>query len=423
MTAPIRCSVLVVSWNGRAHLEHCLPALAAERVPSGCELEILVFDNGSTDGTVDWIARHHPRVRCLASPVNVGFAAANNRLAEAAGGELLLLLNNDTLPQPDLLAAYLDAWRRAEPDVAALAGRLVDWEGGRLDFGRGVATFDGHAFALDQGRELGAARVPGAGEELLFGCGGNLLVRRRSFLEAGGFDESYFAYFEDVDLGWRLWSGGERILACPGASARHRQGASSARLGDARRGTLYERNALLTAVKNYEAGLWERMLPAVLLTYLSRLEALVATANPGGGALRAAGITRAPAPPAPHVLAAEGTWRAGVARALRRFADRLAYGRGAPTDAPPRLVDAQTLAQIRGLSGALARLDGLASERARLARRRRRPDREIFARFPLWVVPTYPGDEELFASAAFRGWLPSDLRFEHATLADVIRRG
>ena len=89
------------------------------------------------------------------------------------------------------------------------------------------------------------SRVPGAGEELLFGCGGNLLVRRRSFLEAGGFDESYFAYFEDVDLGWRLWSGGERILACPGASARHRQGASSARLGDARRGTLYERNALM----------------------------------------------------------------------------------------------------------------------------------------------------------------------------------
>lgn len=424
MAAPLRMSVLIVSWNGRAHLEACLPALLAERAPAGCEVEVLVFDNGSTDGSVTWLAERHPTVRRLESPVNLGFAAANNRLAAAASGDVLLLLNNDTRPEPGLLVAYADAWRGAPSDVAALAGRLVDWEGERLDFGRGIVTFDGHAFAVDQGRPLARARAPRPGDELPFGCGGNLLVRRRSFLDAGGFDESYFAYFEDVDLGWRLWSGGERVLACPEASARHRQGASATRLGDARRGALYERNALLTAAKNYEPGLWERMLPAVLLTYLSRIEALVATANPGGGVLRAE-RTGAPGMPSPSVAPSPGgagRMRRGAARLMRRLAGRLDRDAGAGTDGAPRLVDAQTRAQILGLSSFLATLEPLAAERRRLAARRRRPDRDYFGRFPAWIVPTYPGDEALFASAAFLSWLPDDLRFERAPLDEVIQR-
>ncbi len=110
----------------------------------------------------------------------------------------------------------MDALRSAPDDVAAVSGKIVDWDGERLDFGRGVMTFDGHAFQLDFRRPLARARVPKAGDELLFACGGNLLVRRRSFLAAGGFDESYFAYLEDVDLGWRLWSGGERVICRAG---------------------------------------------------------------------------------------------------------------------------------------------------------------------------------------------------------------
>jgi len=215
-----RLSILIVSWNGRHHLERCLPALRSQTRPKGVEVEILVLDNGSSDDTVSWVRRDHPEVRVLESPANLGFAAANNRLVAEAGGDVVLLLNNDTLPEPGMLSAFVEAWRETPDDVAALAGTLVDWEGARLDFGRGVATFDGHAFALDQGRALESARIPQPGAELLFGCGGNLLVRRSSYLEAGGFDERYFAYFEDVDLGWRLWAGGERILACPQARAR-----------------------------------------------------------------------------------------------------------------------------------------------------------------------------------------------------------
>ena len=392
-----RLSVLIVSWNGREHLAECLPALLAQRDEAGCEVEVLVLDNGSTDGTAAWLAGHHPEVVAVESRDNLGFAAGNNRLAEAATGDVLILLNNDTRPEPGFLSEYAEAWRRAPADVAAVAGRLVDWDARRLDFGRGVATFDGHAFALDQGRPLDAARCPADGEELLFACGGNLSVRRRSFRDAGGFDDTYFAYFEDVDLGWRLWAGGERVVAAPRACARHRMAASSARLGEFRRGALFERNALLTIAKNAEDGFREQLLPVVLLTFLARLRAMQPPVARGGAVSRA---------------------RSAVGARLRRWIDRLDPLGGAGV----RLGHPQAAAQVGGLAGFLDALEPLETERRRLALRRRRSDREIFARFPMWIVPTYPGDEELFGSAGFEAWLPRELSFVRATLDEVIDR-
>jgi hypothetical protein len=110
------------------------------------------------------------------------------------------------------------------------------------------------------------------------------------------------------------------------------------------------------------------------------------------------------------------------------FARRaLAKGaRGARAALAPRrrerveVADPRTLAQLRAMSFFRASLDSAAVERARLAAARRRSDREIFARFPLWIVPTYPGDEALFASEAFRSWLPRELAFERAALAEVM---
>jgi GT2 family glycosyltransferase len=388
-----RLSILIVSWNGREHLELCLPSLLEQRGRAGCEVEILCLDNGSIDGTASWIEREHPEVRLVRSERNLGFAAGNNLLAREAGGEALLLINNDTRAEPDLVSTYADAWRTAPDDVAALAGVLTDWSGEKLDFGRGVMTFDGHAFALDQGRPLERARLPEPDEELLFGCGGNLLIARRSFLDAGGFDESYFAYFEDVDLGWRLWSGGERVLACPSARARHRQSATGSRLGHSRRGAMFERNALATVAKNLEGDLRHRLAPAVLLTYLSRLSAMAE-----------------PWPP----RAATGR-RARWAARLRGWARRLD-----PAAAGIELPHPQAPAQVAGLGAFLATLEQVEAERTRVAARRRRSDLEILSRFPVWVVPTYPGDERLFASAAFRDWLPAELEFRFAELDEVI---
>jgi GT2 family glycosyltransferase len=474
MTALNKISVAVLSWNGRHHLETCLAALE-EQLDPGVEWEVLVLDNGSTDGTGAWLRERYPEggpVRWFESTVNLGFCAGNNRLVAAASGDAVALLNNDTRPSRGWLAALVRALAAAPPDVAAVSGRIVDWQGERLDFGRGVMTFDGHAFQLDFRRPLAAARVPVRGEELLFACGGNMLVRRSSFLAAGGFDESYFAYLEDVDLGWRLWSGGERVIFEPDALVYHRSNATSDLLGLFNRGFLFERNAFMTAFKNYEAGLWEKVMPALLLTFLSRTQTMLADNNPGGGSLRidpyagwiantaapaaaaspqpvagagggaavgdgpAAGAASSPSAPGLSLAFLRDKWRQhGILGLCRRAAIKLGTklkaalaaamkrGRGGMRQAAPRapmLTDERTVAQLRALSYLLSHLESAAAARESVQSRRRRGDREIFDRFPLYLVPTYPGDDHLFASPAFAAWLPSDLPLARHTLEEVM---
>ncbi|MEM7355538.1 MAG: glycosyltransferase, partial [Acidobacteriota bacterium] len=162
-----KVSVAILSWNGRQHLEICLPALREQDDP-GYEFEVLVLDNGSGDGTGAWVREHHPEVRLIESPVNLGFCAGNNRLVEEAEGDLIVFLNNDTRPQPQWLGSLIQALAQAPDDVAAVSGQIVDWSGERLDFARGLLTFDGHAFQQDFGRSLGEVDVPAVGTELLF---------------------------------------------------------------------------------------------------------------------------------------------------------------------------------------------------------------------------------------------------------------
>ena len=218
-------AVAVASWNGRRHLETLLPALEAQDDP-GVPWEVLLFDNGSRDGTAAWVRRAFPRVRLVESPVNQGFCAANNRLVEASGADAVALLNNDTRPRRDWLAALVGALAAAPAEVAAVSGMIVDWEGERLDFARGAMTFDGHAFQVGFRRPLagpGAAEVPADGAELPFPCGGNLLVRRGSFLAAGGFDEDRYPHpsIEDIDLGHRLTARGALVLLDPAIQGTH----------------------------------------------------------------------------------------------------------------------------------------------------------------------------------------------------------
>ena len=451
---PRKVSVCVLSWNGRHHLETCLAALGRQEDP-GVPWEILVLDNGSTDGTAEWLRRDPPpglrQLRLIESPVNLGFCAGNNRLVAEAEGDAVAFLNNDTRPRPEWLSRLVAAFSAAPDDVAAVSGQIVDWDGDRLDFARGAMTFDGHAFQLDYRRPLERAKVPAEGEELLFACGGNLLIRKRSFKEAGGFDEAYFAYLEDVDLGWRLWSGGERVTFAPGAIVHHRSSATSDLLGLFNRGFLFERNAFLTAYKNYEPETWQRLMPAILLAFLSRTQCMLVENNPGGETFAIdpyagwiantapgrRGPGCAPATPSTPAVPREPWTPAGILRRLRRHGVRESLRRGLVKIAgrlgadpsrdseakAPRVTDERTVAQFRTVAYLLSHLDEAAAKRAAIQARRKRSDAEILALFPLYLVPTYPGDADLFASEGFATWLPRDLPIVRATLADVMEVG
>ncbi len=255
-------SVIVLNCNGREHLHACLPTLEALDYP---RTEIVVADNGSSDGSQDYVRAAHPRVRLIEFGANLGFAKAYNLAVAQCQSDYVALLNNDTRVEPSWLAELVDA---AERHGVAAAGALVlDWDGARVDFAGAAPTAFGHAWQHDHGRPSGAAY---AEHRMLFACGAAALVRREHFVAAAGFDEDFFAYFEDVDLGWRLNLLGHGTVFAPRAVTRHRLHGSSGPSTQALRLRLYERNALSMLAVNYGDEAFARVLPAAVALTLAR---------------------------------------------------------------------------------------------------------------------------------------------------------
>jgi GT2 family glycosyltransferase len=231
-----------------------------------------VIDNGSSDDTVDWLARHRPDVRIVRSPRNLGFADACNRAVAMARARLVCILNNDVRVSPDWLRELLAA--RAATGAACVGSRVLTREGATVEFDGGTMNFYGHGAPHRFGVSAAAVADEREARPTLFACGAAMLVDRDVFLEVGGFDESYFAYYEDVDLGWRLWALGYSSVLAPAARVLHLGHASEAALGEGGRVRLLERNALLTIYKNYEPEAGDRAFACALalLAERARLE-------------------------------------------------------------------------------------------------------------------------------------------------------
>jgi GT2 family glycosyltransferase len=360
---------------------------------------ITVVDNGSTDGSIGAVKQRHPSARLLPLGENRGFTGGLAAGLARSTARNVIFLNNDAVPEPGWLAAMLRAIDDAPDDVVSVGGKIVSLDGQAIDFIEGLLTFDGHAFQRGFRYPLGTYPEPIAGAEILFPCGGNMISRREKLAELGGFDDDYFAYLEDVDFGWRTWISGARVLFEPRAVVRHASSATSNRLGDFERGVLFERNALQTALKNFEDV--REAAGSLFFSYLHRLHHFATTRNEGAAELR-----RTPLSPSP-------SRRRGLVARVRR---KLFGARPLAT-----IDDPLTTMQFRALEWIIANGDRIAAKREAVQRARRRSDREIFERFPLQIVPTYPGDKAMMGSALFRLLLPS-LPVEEKTLAEVMRK-
>ena len=217
-----RLSIIIVSYNASADLDRCLQSLVSHK--PAVDHEIVVVDNASTDDTVSILRARWPGVRLIAAGDNLGFARANNLGIRQTFGELVLLLNGDTVVPPgavDQLVATLDERR----DVAAVGPRLVDSRGRpELSFGRMISPVNELRQKL---RARGnVERLTSVEREVDWVSGACLLVRRADAEAVGLLDERYFMYTEDVDFCAALRQRGRRIVFTPRAQVVHLRGRS-----------------------------------------------------------------------------------------------------------------------------------------------------------------------------------------------------
>jgi len=247
-------SVIVVNFNGRHHLEKCLPALFATR---SVGYEVIVVDNGSSDDSVAWLRQAWRQVKVLAQPANLGFGRANLIGVTEARGGYVALLNSDTVVTPDWLAHLMHALL-AEPQIAAACSqlRLLGHPDVLNARGGGMSAL-GFGYDIDYGCPYRAETNPGdaAPVDVLFPTGAAMLMRRPDFLDSGAFDPAFFMYHEDVDLGWRLWLIGRRVVMCPRSEVFHAfGGTTSVQQGSRFRDWMGNRHNLRSLWKHYELG-------------------------------------------------------------------------------------------------------------------------------------------------------------------------
>jgi len=266
-------SAVVVNWNRSALLRNCLRSLKSQQ---GVQMEILVVDNGSTDGSAEMVVAEFPEARLIRNASNRGFCAANNQGIAAARGGFIALLNNDAEAEPGWAAALVHACE-SSPGIGMVASKILVFEdprridkAGHLIYpdgqnrGRGTGTIDRGQFD----------RI----EPVLWPDGCAALYRASMLREIGGFDEDLFAYGDDAELGLRARIAGWGCLYTPFAVVRHHRG-STLGLRSMRRLHLIERNRVLLAVKLFPV----RLLLLNPWFYLRRLLAGAQAAFSGAG--------------------------------------------------------------------------------------------------------------------------------------------
>jgi GT2 family glycosyltransferase len=239
-------SIVIVTRNGRHHLETCLPSVMTQTYP---QVEVVLVDDGSTDGTADYVAGHYPSVQIIEQANGPNFAAGNNQGIAHASGELIFLLNNDTILDPDCLWELVSV-QANQADSGGVAAMM------RFDDNRPFINGLGTTIRrLGFGHDLGIGSLDlGQYDQLLeipFLCFGAALIPRHVFDQVGPIEEVYQFYYEDADWSYRARALGYRLVPAPRARVYHKFGASTGALPSAFKTSLASRNRLWFVLKNF----------------------------------------------------------------------------------------------------------------------------------------------------------------------------
>lgn len=360
MTLP-SVSIILVNLNGRHHFEKLFESLRAVDYP-GELLEVVMVDNASVDGSVQWLDKHASDARTVQCRQNHGFAGGVNVGVEASSGEVLVFLNTDMRVEANWLRELVAPIVSGEADCTS--SLTLSWNGKVVNFGGSAMNFHGIGWQVGMD-DPDIEKYRSKPCETLFACGGSMAIRRHVYEDAGRFDEDFFAYYEDVDLGFRLWVLGYRVLYVPSSLAYHHHMSTSRRIAVQKIRLLQMRNPLWLIYKNYEDDVLARVMPAAMLVHHKRM-AYVLHLDDRGYRIDARD--------------ARGKGRVHESFLKMRASKRSV---GIP---PPAKADMLAMNDFSTL------LDGMASKRRDIQSRRRRPDSEIVPMFriPFWAVEHHP---------------------------------
>jgi len=270
-----RATIIVLNYNGKQWLQRCVDSLKAQTIFN--DIEVIMADNTSTDGSdklAEELMKGWTTGYFLQNGTNLGFAEGNNRPAKRALGKFLFFLNNDAWLEPDCMEKLLDCVEREQ--AAAATPLVLNYDDNTFQ-SSGALGFDIFGLVTDRKQ---VDRV----SEILMPEGCSYLIRKDVFEQVGGFDKEFFMYAEELDLSWRTWIAGHRVITVPQAIVHHRGAANvnpagggnvvEFRTSDSKR-YYANRNAFLTIWKNAEGLLFFTLLLQLGLLFIEAFAALL----------------------------------------------------------------------------------------------------------------------------------------------------
>ena len=251
----IKTTIIIPNYNGLSFMEPCFESLKEQTVRN---FKVLVVDNGSTDGSVEWLKEH--RIPSIFLKENTGFSGAVNTGIRAADTPYVLLLNNDTRVEPGFVAAMERAMDQS-PKIFSVSSRMIQmYHPELLDDAGDMYSILGWAYQRGVGR---SSELYQKSCRVFSACAGAAIYRRAVFDEIGLFDELHFAYLEDIDVGWRAKLYGYDNIYCPDAAVYHVGSGTSGSRYNSFKVRLAARNCIYLNYKNMPG--WQLLLNAPFL--------------------------------------------------------------------------------------------------------------------------------------------------------------
>ena len=247
-----KVSVIIPHWNGIDVLSECLDSLGRSTYKN---IEIIVVDNASSDGSQDWIRSNHPNIILVQNKSNLGYAEGCNVGAKSSSGEYLIFLNNDTVQNENWIESLVD-FLNLNTNVAAVQPKILNYfDRTKFDYAGGCGGWiDVLGFPFARGRLfLNLEKDEGQYEKIrpiFWASGTALMIRKKMFIDLNGFDKTFFAHQEEIDLCWKIHLSGKEVWSVPTSVVYHKN-AVTLPMFSRKKQYLNHRNSLLMMLTNY----------------------------------------------------------------------------------------------------------------------------------------------------------------------------